>query len=151
MPGVAPTPAPVSSLTEALRQAISTDSARYSAGAVIRINVGVEHAGEYVSAWVRSTPVNLGGWLQVGAAGTVTTALPADLSAGIHRIIVQDASGAVLGWTEITITETDAATGTSGRGLAATGIDVAPWLAGGLLLLVIGAVLLGRNRITRKS
>jgi hypothetical protein len=38
-----------------------------------------------------------------------------------------------------------------GRGLAATGIDVAPWLAGGVLLLVIGAVLLGRNRISRKS
>jgi 5'-nucleotidase len=142
----------VSSLTEALRDAISTDSASYAAGAVIRLTVGTEHAGEYVSAWVRSTPVNLGGWLQVSVAGTVTTALPADLSAGTHRIIVQDASGAVLGWTEITVTGTGSTVSTvPGRGLAATGIDVAPWLAGGVLLLVIGAVLLGRNRISRKS
>jgi hypothetical protein len=75
-----------------------------------------------------------------------------DHGAGTHRIIVQDASGAVLGWTQITVTETAAAApGAAGRGLAATGIDVAPWLAGGVLLLVIGAVLLGRNRISRKS
>jgi hypothetical protein len=29
----------------------------------------------------------------------VTTALPKDLPAGTHRIIVLDAAGAVIGWT----------------------------------------------------
>jgi hypothetical protein len=76
--------------------------------------------------------------------------VPADLSHGTHRIIVQDTSGAVLGWTEITVTGSTVS-GAPARGLAATGIDLAPWLAGGLLLVVIGAALVVRNRISRKS
>ncbi|MGY4858277.1 bifunctional metallophosphatase/5'-nucleotidase [Cryobacterium sp. AP23] len=157
-PGVAPTSAPVSSLTETLRGVITTDAASYPAGADITITVADEHAGEFVSVWARSTAVNLGGWLQVSAEGTVTTTLPTDLSAGSHRIIVQDASGVVIGWTEITITgagSTVSGTRASG-GLAATGVDVAPWLAGGALMLLLGAVLLGaelrrRNRNSKES
>ena len=145
VPGVAATPAPVSSLTEPLRNAISTTTTSYRAGAEITISVGAEHAGEYVSVWVRSTPVNLGGWLQVSAAGTVTTTLPTDLAAGTHRIIVQDASGAVLGWTEITVT------GSTTSALAATGVDSTPWLAGAALMLLIGAVLLRRRPISVES
>jgi 2',3'-cyclic-nucleotide 2'-phosphodiesterase (5'-nucleotidase family) len=153
MPGVAPTSAPVSSLTEARRDTISTDAASYRAGAAITITVGAEHAGKFVSVWVRSTPMNLGGWLQVTEAGTVSATLPADLSAGTHKLIVQDSSGAVLGWTEITVTgSSSTVTGTPGRGLASTGLDVAPWLAGGVALLLIGAVLLlVRSRNSSKS
>ena len=142
-PGVAPTAAPESALTEALRNKISTNASRYAAGSAITITAGSQHAGEFVSAWVRSTPVNLGGWLQVNAAGTVTTALPKDLAAGTHRIIVQDAAGAVIGWTEITIVPAGtAATGT----LASTGVDSTPALAGALLLLMLGALLVRRRR-----
>jgi 2',3'-cyclic-nucleotide 2'-phosphodiesterase (5'-nucleotidase family) len=153
VPGVAPTPAPVSSLTEALRGAISTDAASYPVGAAITITVGAERVGQYVSVWARSAPVNLGGWLPVTEAGTVSTTLPADLSVGSHKIIVQDAAGMVLGWTEITLTRSDSAvTGNAGRGLAATGVDVLPWVAGGVLLLLVGAVLLlVRSRSSRKS
>ena len=147
LPGVAPTPAPVKSLTEALWQAISTDAADYPAGAAVTITVGAEHAGKYVSVWVRSTAVNLGGWLQVSDAGTVTTVLPEDLPAGTHRIIVQDASGAVIGWTEITVTGLDStATGSTGNDLATTGVDATRWLAGGALMLLLGAALLRRSR-----
>jgi 2',3'-cyclic-nucleotide 2'-phosphodiesterase (5'-nucleotidase family) len=151
MPGVAPTPAPVSSLTEELRGRITADAISYRAGDAITVTVGTERAGEYVSVWVRSNAENLGGWLQVSDAGTVSTTLPADLTAGTHRIIVQDASGAVLGWTEITVTGTSTTvTAGPGRGLAATGVEIAPWLGGGVLLLLIGAVLLGRSRISRQ-
>jgi 2',3'-cyclic-nucleotide 2'-phosphodiesterase (5'-nucleotidase family) len=151
MPGVAPTPAPVSSLTEALRGRITTDATRYRAGDAITVTVGAERAGEYVSVWVRSGAENLDGWLQVSGAGTVTTTLPADLTAGTHRIIVQDASGAVLGWTEITITGPSAAVSAgAGTDLAATGVQIAPWLGGGVLLLLIGAVLLGRSRVSKQ-
>ncbi|TFD85019.1 ExeM/NucH family extracellular endonuclease [Cryobacterium lactosi] len=142
-PPVAPTAAPESALTAALRDTISTNASRYAAGSAITITVPSQHAGEFVSAWVRSTPVNLGGWLQVSAAGTVTTALPKDLTAGTHRIIVQDAAGAVIGWTEITVVAAGtAATGT----LASTGVDTAPALVGALLLLMLGALLMRRRR-----
>jgi MYXO-CTERM domain-containing protein len=142
-PSVAPTAAPESALTAALRDTISTNASRYAAGSAITITVPSQHAGEFVSAWVRSTPVDLGGWLQVSTEGTVTTALPKDLTAGTHRIIVQDAAGAVIGWTEITIVAPGtAATGT----LASTGVDTSPALVGALLLLMLGALLMRRRR-----
>ncbi|TFC00823.1 ExeM/NucH family extracellular endonuclease [Cryobacterium adonitolivorans] len=147
-PAVAPTAARESALTAAFRDRISTNAARYMAGSAITITAGTPHAGEIVSAWVRSTPVNLGGWLQVSAAGTVTTALPKDLAAGTHRIILQDAAGAVIGWTEITVV----ASGTAAAGtLASTGVESAPVLAGALLLLLLGALLARRRRSTLPS
>ena len=118
------------------------------AGSAITITAGATYAGDFVSAWVRSTPVNLGGWLQVSAAGTVTTALPTDLAAGTHRIILQDAAGAVIGWTEITVVAPgSAAAGT----LASTGVESAPLVAGALLLLLLGALLARRRRSTLPS
>ena len=59
----------------------------------------------------------------------------------------------VLGWTEITVTGSDSTvTGNAGKGLAATGLDVLPWVAGGVSLLLIGAILLlVRSRSSRKS
>ena len=65
-----------------------------------------------------------------------------DPAAGTHRIIVQDASGAVIGWTEITVS----GAGTTATGLANTGLEAGPWLAGGLLMLVLGGALLQRRR-----
>ncbi|WP_255579945.1 ExeM/NucH family extracellular endonuclease [Cryobacterium sp. PAMC25264] len=139
-PAGPPAAAPESALTETLRDRISTNLVRYPAGSAITITAGTQHVGETVSAWVRSTPVNLGGWLRVSAAGTVTTALPADLAAGTHRIILQDAAGGVIGWTEITVVAADTvATG----GLASTGVEPLPVLGGALLLLLLGSVLTG--------
>jgi 5'-nucleotidase len=134
--------APESALTPQLHNAITTDKSDYVAGGAITINVGVAHSGEFVSVWARSTPVQLGGWLQVDAQGNVSTTLPTNLSAGVHRIIVQDADGNVLGWTDITVT---AATSSV---LAVTGTDTTPWLfAAGFLLLLGVSLLLKRRRL----
>jgi 2',3'-cyclic-nucleotide 2'-phosphodiesterase (5'-nucleotidase family) len=146
-PAVAPTSAPESSLTAALKDKISTTAASYTAGSTVTVTVGRERAGDFVSVWVRSTPVNLGGWLQVSDAGTVSVKLPADLAAGKHRIIVQDAAGMVIGWTEITV----AATAPARTGLANTGVDSTPLLAGGLLAMLLGVVILRRRRISLES
>jgi hypothetical protein len=137
-----PTAAAEADLTPALKDAITVTDSSVSAGGSLTITVGTEYAGQYVSTWVRSTPVNLGGWQQVSAAGTVTVVLPTDLAAGTHRIIVQDANGTVIGWTEIEVS----AAGISASGLARTGLDASPWLAGGVLMLLLGAVLMRQRR-----
>ena len=141
-PAAAPTSAPESALTEALRDRISTDAARYTAGSAITVTAGATHAGEFVSVWVRSTPVNLSGWLQANAAGAVTTTLPKDLAVGTHRIILQDAAGAVIGWTEITIV----ASAGAAANLANTGVETTSLLAGAGLLLLLGGLLARRRR-----
>ena len=72
--------------------------------------------------------------------------LPKDLAVGPHRVIPQDAVGEVIGWTEITIVSVGtAATGT----LASTGVDTAPALFGGVLLLLAGVLIMRRRRSTQ--
>jgi len=145
-PAVAPTPAPLSALTDALRGLVGTDKRSYAPGAPITVTVTTERAGDFVSVWARSTPVNLDGWLRVSADGAVTTTVPSDLAPGTHRIIVQDTTGVVIGWTEITVVGATTATG-----LAATGIDATPWLAGGVLALLLGAALMRHRRVSMES
>jgi 5'-nucleotidase len=99
---VPPAAAP-KALTRQFRDTIATDQAAYRAGDTITIGVGAAHAGGFVSVWVQSKPANLGGWVLVNARGEVSATLPADIRAGKHEISVQDATGAVLGWTEITV------------------------------------------------
>ncbi|WP_105035996.1 5'-nucleotidase C-terminal domain-containing protein [Cryobacterium aureum] len=139
-PAVAATPADESALTTALKDHIAPLETNYHAGDTISIAVGEEFWGEYVSVWARSVPVQLGGWLQVNQQGTVTTVLPSDLAVGTHRIIVQNSTGAVIGWAVIEVL----ADGTTA--LARTGIDGSPLLYGGALLLLLGAVLYARRR-----
>ncbi|MGY4858278.1 ExeM/NucH family extracellular endonuclease [Cryobacterium sp. AP23] len=147
VPPTLPSAASETALTAVLKNKISVSDSSVAAGDRITITVGTDHAGQFVSAWVRSTPVNLGGWLQVSDAGTVAVELPTDLAPGTHRIIVQDASGAVIGWTEITVT----AAGATPTGLAQTGLDASPWLAGGVLMLLLGAALMRQRRATMDS
>ncbi|TFC00822.1 hypothetical protein E3O42_12020 [Cryobacterium adonitolivorans] len=145
-PTSAPTAAAESALTKALQNKITVNDSTVAAGDKLTIGVGTAFARQYVSVWVRSTPINLGGWQQVSAAGTVTAVVPAGLAAGTHSMIVQDAAGAVIGWTEITVAGvTPAAT------LAQTGLDASPWLAGGVLMLLLGAVLMRRRRVSMES
>jgi len=145
-PASAPTAAAQSALTKALQNKITVNDATVAAGDKLTIGVGTAFAGQYVSVWVRSTPINLGGWQQVSAAGTVTAVVPAGLAAGTHSIIVQDAAGAVIGWTEITV-----AGSTKAAARAQTGLDASPWLAGGALMLLLGAVLVRRRRVSMES
>lgn len=67
------------------------------------IVVGVEHAGEWVSVWLHSRPTQLGGWLQVTADGTVEVEIPHTHPAGIHVLVVQDATDTVIGWTDVRV------------------------------------------------
>nr|RZI35555.1 Mannosylglucosyl-3-phosphoglycerate phosphatase [Cryobacterium sp. SO1] len=147
VPTALPTTAAETALTAILKNKITSSDSSVAPGGRVAITVGAGYAGQYVSVWVRSTPVNLGGWQQVSAAGTVSVVLPTDLAAGSHRLIVQDAAGAVIGWTDLTV----AAAGGSAAGLAQTGLDASPWLAGGAVLLLLGAVLMRRRRIPMDS
>ncbi len=90
-----------------------------------------------------STPVHLGA-ATVTAAHTVSAALPLTASAGVHRLVVTDAAGAVLGWTEITV---------SASALASTGSDAQslPTLVTfALIALLAGLGALHRRRRLRR-
>ena len=141
-----PTEAPVSATEDALvlslEDAIDADKAVYTAGGTISIEVGTQYAGRFVSVWMRSVPVNLGSWLRVNTLGSVTTTIPANTAAGTHRIIVQDSTGAVVGWTEIRVT----AAASTASSLPWTGVDATPGLFAAALLVLLGAVLLMQRR-----
>ena len=140
-PPTSPAAPSESALTNANRTLTGPASAR--AGDTITIGVGREHAGERVHVWMTSTPVLLG-TETVAADGTVRVTVPADASAGAHRIVVTALDGTVLGWTTITI---DPATGTAVvGGLAYTGTDIAGGVAAALLLLGAGAGVLAVRR-----
>lgn len=74
-----------------------------SIGSEESVYVGVEFAGEYVSAFANSTPTTLGGWKQVDSNGYISVVIPADLESGSHRVAVQDANLKVIGWSSVTI------------------------------------------------
>ncbi|MHC3000072.1 hypothetical protein OB08_13300 [Microbacterium sp. HJ5] len=105
-------------------------------GATVTIFVGTRYAGDTVWVWLHSTPVSLGAHV-VAADGTVTVTLPAGVAAGTHRLVVLDADGDVIGWTEIAVADALAATGSEfGRALGAAGTALAMVAAGAALLLV---------------
>ena len=124
----------LTSTYQALRGAITPSTTTPTAGAEVRIFVGADRAGTWVHVYAYSTPRSLG-WHQVDSAGFVTVTIPADL-AGTHRLVVQDASGALIGWQQVTV-----------RALAATGgVSPAPWAAAGALLLLAGGALVATRR-----
>ena len=104
-PGDAPTAAPAKDLTKKLRNAIDTDRNSYRAGDTVAVEVGVAHAGEYVSVWAydKRKAANLGGWLLVSAEGTVSVTLADGLKHGKYSVSVQNADGDVIGWTDVTV------------------------------------------------
>lgn len=99
---------------DALEGQISTDTDQV-AGEEATIEVGAEFAGEWVAVWANSTPTRVSDWMLVAGDGTITATLPSSL-VGSHRLIVQDADQAALGWAPVTI----AAAPTSGTGGSTT-------------------------------
>lgn len=85
-----------------LENQITVDN-ELSIGSEESVYVGVEFAGEYVSAFANSTPTTLGGWKQVDSNGYISVVIPADLESGSHRVAVQDANLKVIGWSSVTI------------------------------------------------
>jgi len=143
LPTTGPTPTtpvavPEGSLTEGARGPVTAPSTAQQ-GETIRVFVGVSHAGETVDVWIYSTPTYLGKAV-VGPTGYVTVTVPSSLPAGAHRIAVLDASGALIGWANVSVTAS---------GLAYTGLQVAGPLWSAVLLLLLGGVLLTVRRRTR--
>ncbi|SEB85888.1 2',3'-cyclic-nucleotide 2'-phosphodiesterase/5'-or 3'-nucleotidase, 5'-nucleotidase family [Paramicrobacterium humi] len=150
-PAGKPSPATDDNLTGGTEGGISTVT-EAKPGQTITINVGTEHAGEWVSVWLHSTPIMLSdGFVQVSAEGTVQVTIPADAPAGNHRIVVLAADGSVIGWQDITIAAAPAAAdpGNTSSALPRTGGDVQELLPFGFLalgLLVAGGVAFGISR-----
>lgn len=152
-PSENPTPGPTQPATgapDAVGDDELTDDTRGSVqapdsvepGETVTLYVGTQYAGETVWVWLHSTPISLGAHV-VAADGTVTVTLPAGIDAGTHRLVVLDAAGDVLGWTEVTVADALAATGVDSGALGLTvGGAVALLLAGGVLLVL-------RRRATR--
>lgn len=134
-PGTGGAAAPAeSALTDATRGGITAPSV-VTAGSSITIGVGASRAGSSVDAWLFSTPVHLGTKV-VSAAGEITVSIPVDAPTGQHRLVVTDASGAVIGWVPL---EVRAASGP----LAVTGLDLGPTLPFALGALLLGSLLVG--------
>jgi hypothetical protein len=91
-----------------LKDEIVLESEAASPGSDLEIFVGIEFAGEFVSAFANSTPVVLGDWQQVNSQGYIKVKIPTSLPAGSHRIAVQDSRSVVFGWAPITISATPA-------------------------------------------
>jgi LPXTG-motif cell wall-anchored protein len=146
-PGSAePVAADPSSLTPALAGEIAVSDSSVVSGQIVTVTVGAQYAGQYVSvALYSATGVSLSQWLLVAADGTVSYSLPSDLAAGSYRLAVQDSSGAVIGWTTVSV----AGATTTAAQLAVTGTDAAPTLAAGALLLLLGAALVATRRRNR--
>lgn len=108
-------------------------------GQAVTITVPAAVPGERVHIWMFSAPTDLGA-ATVTAARTVTAIIPAGTAVGVHRIVVTDAAGTVLGWTEITV---------GAAVLASTGDDAAafaPVALAAVISVLLGAGLLRRRR-----
>lgn len=92
---------------------VSTDGDP-TAGEETAVQVGEEFAGQWVNVSLNSTPIVVGStWHQVAADGTVTVTLPSEVD-GAHRLAVGDASGQLIGWTAVEISEDTSTGGTDG-------------------------------------
>ncbi|WP_308467393.1 ExeM/NucH family extracellular endonuclease [Rathayibacter soli] len=95
--------------TSQLADVFTVPNGAQKPGTTLTLKLGADKAGQWVSAWFWATPVkksqgiNAGGWLQVAADGSVTVTVPSGLENGRQSLAVQDATGAVIGWTELTV------------------------------------------------
>jgi hypothetical protein len=96
------TPAPKKELTKAKKGRIAAPDKAHR-GDTVTVSVGTEYAGTWVSAWIYSAPQQLGGWHQVAADGTIEVQIPSTAPLGSHRLSVQNADDAVIGWTKVQI------------------------------------------------
>lgn len=102
-------------------------------------------------AYAYSVPTALG-WHRSSATGSFTLELPGELAAGPHRVTLQDANGAFVGWAEFQLDETSpsAVSVVPGRRLAATGgPDASVPVAWALALLALGTGLVLSRRAWR--
>lgn len=137
-PGYQPTPISTDSLTPDVAGDVSTNDDTLTQNELVEVEVGEEFAGEWVSVWGHSNPVQMGDWVQVGPTGRVIVPVPLALPPGPHQLAALDAEGALIGWTDVTVTPADTPTGS----MPSTGIDAAQALVVGgiaVVLLTLGA------------
>ncbi len=134
---------------------IALDRSSVTQGGTLTVTIGAESglAGDWIAAWMFSNPTLLGGdWQQVASDGTVTLRVPADATPGAHRLAVFDRTGTLVGWQPFEVTPAGAGTPVA-HGLVNTGSEhMAPLVAGGVILLLVGAAAsLGARRRMRTA
>jgi predicted transporter len=115
-----------------------------TAGSSITIGLGADRAGDSVSVWLFSSPVLLG-TRTVSASGEISVRIPVDTAAGTHRLAVTDASGALIGWTQLEVRAASPLAVTGGELGAIVPIAYGLLLLGGLFFA------LARRRIRSQS
>lgn len=145
----APTLTPENEVNEAGFTVVSVD------GRVVTVNVGAQHANEWIGVFLHSDPQFLG-WFLADALGNVTVTVPASVT-GAHRLSFVNAAGALLGWVPVSYQSAGGtgsvpgATGAAG-GLSTTGGQDLFAVGGvALLMLVSGGVLLAARRRREKE
>jgi surface-anchored protein len=112
-------------------------------GGSVTVDAGAAHAGVDIAVWLHSTP-RLIATTTTNSQGRVAITVPSDTAPGQHRVVLQDASGALIGWAGVTIAEPQPA-----RTLASTGFDAAPSILAALFLVLSGIALFSRR--TRRT
>lgn len=74
----------------------------FAAGQLIGVRLGADRAGEWVSAWLHSTPEWLG-WQQVDTNGLALVRLPTAATVGEHKLVVKAQDGSLIGWAALRI------------------------------------------------
>ena len=115
-------------------------------GTILDVLVGEQYAGQDVTAYMFSTPRELG-TMTVDAQGMIKVKVPEDTEAGTHRLAVYDANGELIGWQDFTVV-VDGVGGPGGPGgrLPGTGATSPEFLAPlGAIVLLAGAVTIGAS------
>lgn len=131
-----PTPVPPIAPTLTLSDTTLT------AGSTVTISASGFTAFETGTIWVHSTPFKLAE-VTADANGSVTATvkIPQTLATGTHRLELRMAAAGSL-WSDITITAAESTTAK----LAATGVDIATPLLGGMIVIALGGLVLALAR-----
>jgi hypothetical protein len=154
-PAPATTPVDTALLTDATRGSIAAPTTAVP-GQAVTITVDPRYAGQTVYVWLHSEPRLLGSPV-VAADGTVRVTIPADVPVGLHRLVVLDATGTIIGWQEIEIVAAAGAPGRVGGGsaatgpLASTGLDGRGAVLAAMVLVLAGATVLAARRPARRD
>lgn len=135
VPNITPVKVSLDNLSSQTRESLRDQVVAKKESGGVRVTVGKEYAGEWVSIGIDSARANasslgrfsaavldanaasqMSNWVQVGQDGTVL--IPASANIGTSQaIVVQDVNNAVIGWANISIA-TGGGSGSSGGGAA---------------------------------
>jgi len=160
---VASGPAPITEadLTDATRNGVTASPDSVVPGAKVTVTLPTAaYDGQTVTALLFSSPRTLA--TATVANRSITVTIPADAALGAHKLALADASGALIGWDDLTLVAATGGTGGSipsgvagsagtGDPLASTGSTIAgPAIAGGVLALLVGAAAITLAAIRRR-